>query len=291
MNPSFLETTSCFHEELDRATTEWAKEGLAVPDVVLVAGSGVAGDFGRRLTEPRSMSAILPFEASGIAGHDLSFELLAADRGGVETTVLCCRGRLHAYQGFTANQVVFTMRLAALLGAKVAVVTNASGGLYPGVEAGDLALITDHINLTGRNPLCGSLPSAWGPQFPDMSEAYDFDLRRLALSRAKRLGIELKEAVYAGVLGPSYETPAEIRAFQSMGAGLVGMSTVLEVIAARHMGLRCLGLSLVTNPAAGMGGESLDHDDVLDIGKAAVGKVQQLIGAVLEAPQLLTTSS
>ncbi len=284
-----MTTDFCYEKELAAAAEAWVKDGLASPDVVLIAGSGVGGDFGHTLCEPRALSSVLPFEASGIAGHALSMELLAAPAASMsgEVVVLCYRGRLHAYQGFTAHQVVFPIRLAALLGAKVAVVTNASGGLYDGVEAGHLALIQDHINFTGLNPLRGQVPESWGPQFPDMSDAYDVDLRKVARLHAERLGISLVDATYLGVLGPCYETPAEIRAFQSMGAGLVGMSTVLEVIAAKHMGMRCLGLSLVTNPAAGMGSEALDHHDVLEIGRNTVSKVQRLVGAVLQDEAVL----
>ena len=272
--------------ELEQAVEQWTRQGLPTPDVVLVAGSGLSGDFGETLVPARDLGEILPFEAAGIAGHALSLEVLRAG-GETTTTTMYYRGRLHAYQGFTAAQVVFPMRFAASLGARVAIVTNAAGGMYEGVRAGDLALIEDHLNLTGLNPLRGSLPATWGPQFPDMSDAYDPDLRATTREIAKELDIELKDAVYAGVLGPSYETPAEIRAFSGMGAGLVGMSTVLEVIAARHMGLRCLGLSLVTNPAAGTTDELLRHEDVLEIGRSAAARVEQLIAGLLASGRLV----
>ena len=272
--------------ELERAAEEWAREELPTPDVVLVAGSGLSGDFGVPLVPARDLTEILPFEAAGIEGHALSFEVLRSGEGDSATTTLYYRGRLHAYQGFSAAQVVFPIRFAARIGARVGIVTNASGGMYPGVRAGDLALIEDHLNLTGMNPLRGSLPSDWGPQFPDMSDAYDPGLRAVAQDLAKSLDIELQSAVYAGVLGPSYETPAEIRAFAGMGAGLVGMSTVLEIIAARHMGLRCLGLSLVTNPAAGTTDEVLRHEDVLEIGKSAAARVERLVAGLLASGRL-----
>lgn len=277
--------------ELERSRDQWTAQGLPTPDVVLVAGSGLSGDFGETLVPARNLTEILPFEAAGIEGHALSLEVLRSGEGEAATTTLYYRGRLHAYQGFTAAQVVFPMRFAAHLGARTAIITNAAGGMYPGVRAGDLALIEDHLNLTGLNPLRGALPSEWGPQFPDMSDAYDPGLRAVAREIAGTLGIELQASVYAGVLGPSYETPAEIRAFAGMGAGLVGMSTVLEVIAARHMGLRCLGVSLVTNPAAGTSDEVLRHEDVLEIGKSAAARVEQLIAGLLASGRLLARAN
>lgn len=281
-----MHQTNHYADDLERAVAQWQAEDLPLPDVVLVAGSGLSGDFGTTLVPARELTQILPFEAAGIEGHALSFEVLRSEGEASATTTLYYRGRLHAYQGFDATQVVFPIRFAARLGAKIAIVTNAAGGMYPGVRAGDLALIEDHLNLTGLNPLRGALPTTWGPQFPDMSDAYDPGLRAAAREVAGFLEIELKDAVYAGVLGPSYETPAEIRAFAGMGAGLVGMSTVLEVIAARHMGLRCLGLSLVTNPAAGTTDEVLRHEDVLEIGKSAAVRVERLIAGLLTSGRL-----
>lgn len=278
--------SSHYAAELERAVDAWNDQGLPTPQVALVAGSGLSGDFGESLVPPRDLTEILPFEASGIEGHALSLEVLRSGEASGATTTLYYRGRLHAYQGFRPAQVVFPIRFAARLGARVAIVTNAAGGMYPGVRAGDLALIEDHLNLTGLNPLRGALPTAWGPQFPDMSDAYDPGLRAAAREVAASLDIELRDAVYAGVLGPSYETPAEIRAFAGMGAGLVGMSTVLEVIAARHMGMRCLGISLVTNPAAGTTDEVLRHEDVLEIGRSAAARVERLIAGLLASGRL-----
>jgi purine-nucleoside phosphorylase len=178
--------------------------------------------------------------------------------------------------------VVFTVRLARLLGAHTLVVTNAAGGIYEGARPGDLALIRDHINFTGLNPLRGALPDGWGPRFPDLIGAYDPDLRGRAREIAAAQGLTLSEGVYVGLLGPSYETPAEVEALRRLGGDLVGMSTVLEVIAARHMGMRCLGLSLVTNPAAGIGGGTLDHADVLEVSQGVAREVRELLAALLD---------
>ncbi len=273
-------------KELLAAVAAWDGFGWPRPQVLVVSGSGLATDLGTPLAGPRPWSDLLPFAAWGIEGHPLDIELLAPREG---RTVLYSRGRLHAYQGFTAAQTVFQVRLAALLGAEVVILSNSSGGLLEDHRTGDLVLIRDQLNLSGRNPLAGSFPTAWGPQFPDMTQAYDPELAELVLGTAGELGIELRQGVYAGLYGPSYETPAEVEMLRRLGADLVGMSTVLEVIAGRHMGLRCIGLSLVSNPAAGIGGEeALDHEDVLVQGREAAGKVGRLLRHVLRHPDLVT---
>ena len=225
-------------DELSRAVANWRTEQLPTPEVVVVAGSGLSVDLPGRLAGPFPLAELLPFEIAAIVGHPLSWELVQHGTGPV---ALYYRGRVHAYQGFTAQQVSFGVRLAGLLGAKTMVISNAAGCLRSDATPGQLFLISDQINLTGLNPLCGDPPAEWGPRFPDMSEAFGRVLRRLAQRRSGAVGVELGEGVYAGLLGPSYETPAEIGMLGTFGADLVGMSTVLEVIAARHMGLDCLG--------------------------------------------------
>lgn len=269
--------------QLEEAQERWRSWGWPTPDVVLVAGSGLAVDAGQRLAAPRPLAELLPFPVQHLPGHDHQCELLCPALG---RTVLYLRGRLHAYQGYDAHQTVFAVRLAGLLGAKALVMTNAAGGLNPDYRPGDLVLLDDHLNLTGLNPLRGHLPAAWGPQFPDMGNAYSARLRELAAEAAEQLGIPLHQGVYAGVLGPSYETPAEVRMLRTLGADVVGMSTVLEVIAARHLGLECCVVSLVTNAAAGLGEEPLDHADVLEVGKRAASQVSALLGALLAHPRL-----
>lgn len=229
------------------------------------------------------LADFLPFDARGIDGHPLTLQILEPFPG---SFVCYQRGRLHSYQGFDAHQTVFPIRLAALLGAKRLIMSNAAGGLRGSQKPGDLVLISDHINLIGLNPLRGQLPAEWGPQFPDMVFAYHPSLRRLAHAIGQQEGISLAEGVYAGVAGPSYETPAEVQMLRSIGADLVGMSTVLEVIAANHLGMRCLCFSLVTNLGAGVSGEALDHADVMAAGKEAEPKVQQLIGKLIECDEL-----
>jgi purine-nucleoside phosphorylase len=269
--------------ELEAACERWRAAGRPAPDVVVVAGSGLSLPLGRPVAGPEPLRDWLPFPVGSVAGHDHSVELLEPRAG---RFALYYRGRLHSYQGYDAAQVVFPVRFGALLGARTLVMTNAAGGIRADWPAGTLALVADQLNLTGLNPLRGHPPASWGPRFPDMVAAYDPALRERARRHAARLGFELPEGVYAGLAGPSYETPAEIRMLRAMGADLAGMSTVLEVIAARHLGLRCLVLSLVSNPAAGVTGLPLDHEEVLAAGREAAGRVGALLGALLADPDL-----
>ncbi|MEM6457181.1 MAG: purine-nucleoside phosphorylase [Acidobacteriota bacterium] len=271
-------------DELNRCVADWNARNLPRPDVLLVAGSGLSVDLGDRVAGPLPWADLLPFPVRGIAGHPLEFDLLEPHPGRI---VLYARGRLHAYQGYTPAQTVFPVRLAALLGARALVMTNSSGGLQTHQRPGDLLLIRDQLNLSGMNPLWGVFPEAWGPQFPDMGQAYDPALRARLKQHAAALDIPLAEGVYAGVAGPSYETPAEVVMLRQLGGDAVGMSTVLEVIAGHHMGLRCAVVSLISNPAAGVTDERLDHDDVLAMGRTAGGRLAQLLAALLRDPDAL----
>ena len=257
--------------------------GWPRPGVAVVSGSGLGVDLGERTHGPLQLEFLLPFPTHAVEGHQHAVEMFEPLPG---RHVLYYRGRIHSYQGYSANDTVFPIRLAALLGVKVLVMTNATGGLRPHHRAGDLVLLKDHLNLTGLNPLRGQLPPEWGPRFPDMTNAYDPHLRALTLRLAGELGVPLSEGVYAGLAGPSYETPAEVRMLQILGGDVAGMSTVLEVIAARHMGLRCLCVSMVSNPGAGLSNAPVVHEDVLAAGQASAGKLQKLLGAVLRAPEL-----
>lgn len=272
-------------QELDRAVEQWNERGWPKPDVFVVAGSGLSTDLGRSLEGPHPWSDVLPFPIEGIEGHPLTLELLEPVPGRI---VLSSRGRLHAYQGYTMAQVVFSIRLVAKLGAQILLMTNSAGGLHKDYVPGTLFLLEDHINLSGMNPLWGRFPAAWGPQFPDMTHAYDRPLRSLLQSSADELGVELRSGVYVGLGGPSYETPAEVRMLAGLGADAVGMSTVNEVIAAHHMGMRCACISVISNPAAGVTDEVLDHNDVLSRGKAAASRVAKVFEHALSAPDLLT---
>ena len=263
--------------------------GWPAPQVVLVSGSGLAVDLGEPAHGPRPLADLLPLPIHEVEGHPHQVELLAACPNlQAHGHALYFRGRLHSYQGYDANQTVLPIRLAAALGARTLVMTNAAGGLVPERQRpGQLVLLRDHLNLTGMNPLRGEMPASWGPRFPDLVDAYDPELRALALEKAAALGIALGEGAYAGLSGPSYETPAEARMLQHLGADVAGMSTVLEVIAARHRGMRCLCLSLVSNLSATPG----DHGEVLAAGRAAAREVQRLLGALLEDERLYASGA
>jgi purine-nucleoside phosphorylase len=176
--------------------------------------------------------------------------------------VVCMQGRVHLYEGHSVDTVVLGARTMARLGVRCVLITNAAGGLEPSWSAGDIMLVSDHLNLTGQSPLVGPNIDECGPRFPDMTTAYDPDLRSALRAVAQEAGIEIREGVYAGMLGPQYETPAEVRMLRALGADAVGMSTVLEVIALRHMGVPVGALSCITNLAAGLAGRPLDHAEV-----------------------------
>ncbi|MGO9242970.1 MAG: purine-nucleoside phosphorylase [Bryobacteraceae bacterium] len=196
----------------------------------------------------------------------------------VPVTVLS--GRVHLFEGFSPQQVVFGVRVLGALGLKRLILTNAAGAINPAFHPGLLVLITDHINLQGVNPLVGPNVDEWGPRFPDMTQAYPRELRWLAKDLAAELCVEVSEGVYAGMLGPSFETPAEIRFLRTVGADLAGMSTVAETIAARHMGIQVLGISTVSNMAAGLQ-EELSHEEVLEIGRTSSEGLVRLLTALI----------
>lgn len=231
----------------------------ARPRVGVVLGSGL-GDFAERVVNATRVPyrEIPGMPTPHVAGHagELVFGTVA------DVPVACLSGRAHLYEGHAPEDAVFGVRLLAELGCGAVLVTNAAGGINAALAPGSLMLITDHINLTGRNPLVGLNDERLGPRFPDLSVAYDASLRKAAHEVAQAQGVELAEGVYAGVLGPSYETPAEVRMLATLGADAVGMSTVLEVIALRHRGVRVGGLSCITNWAAGISATPLDHSEV-----------------------------
>jgi purine-nucleoside phosphorylase len=234
------------------------------PQVAVVLGSGL-GAFADELADTVSIPyADIPgFPASTAIGH--AGKLVIGRIGNVPTAVMA--GRFHLYEGYSPQQAVIGIRALGKLGAKSLIVTNAAGGIAEHLFEGVLVLISDHINLQGVSPLTGPNDDSLGPRFPDMTEAYSTRYREIAQEAAGKLGIHLREGVYAALPGPSYETPAEIRYLRAIGADLVGMSTVLEVIAANHMGMKVLGISCVTNLAAGLSGKKLDHREVLAIGE------------------------
>jgi len=247
--------------------------GARIPEVGLVLGSGL-GDLTRGLENARRLeySDIPGFPRISVAGHSGAF--VSGTLGRKE--VLCQCGRVHLYEGHGAELAVLPVRALAALGVRVLCLTNAAGGIRPGLDPGALMLITDHLNLTSHNALIGpSLPGEL--HFPDMSDPYDANLRALAHAAALDQRIPLEEGVYAGVMGPSYETVAEIAALRRLGADAVGMSTVLEVTVARAAGVRCLGVSIITNRAAGLGAGRLSHQEVLDV----AGHAEAVLGRLL----------
>ncbi len=195
--------------------------------------------------------------------------------------VAAMQGRVHLYEGYSAQEVAFPIRVFGRMGVRALVLTNAAGGINPAYGRGALVAIRDHINLQGQNPLVGANDDRLGPRFPDMTDAYNAEFRSFVLEEVARVGGDIYEGVYAAMLGPSYETPAEIRYLKTIGADLVGMSTVPEVIVARHQGIEVLAISCVTNMAAGISGDKISHDEVLETGERVRGKFLALLRAVL----------
>jgi purine-nucleoside phosphorylase len=247
------------------------------PQTAVVLGSGL-GAFADSLDNPITIpySEIPGWPASTAVGH--AGKLVVGTIGGYPVAALA--GRVHLYEGYSAQQVVFGVRALARIGVTSLVLTNAAGGINPNYRPGQLVLISDHINL-GQNPLTGPNDDSLGPRFPDMSEAYSKGYRQIAREAAKEIGLDLAEGVYAAVPGPSYETPAEIRYLRAIGADLVGMSTVPETIAANHMRMQVLGISCVTNFAAGVTDQKLDHKEVLAVGEQIRGTMIDFLRRVL----------
>lgn len=264
---------------IDAAEVIRARAPKLKPKTVLVLGSGlgsVADAIKGAVTIP--YKDLPGFPRPSIAGH--AGRLVLGKLGGVPVAVL--QGRVHLYEGASADAMTGPLRLLRKMGAKTLVITNAAGGLRDGWKPGTLMAISDQINLTGRNPLTGPNDEAVGPRFPDMTEAYDKKLRKAWKAASKKSRVAVEEGVYLAVTGPSYETPAEIRAFRQLGADAVGMSTVLEVIAGRHAGYRCAGLSLITNPAAGLSDAPLDHGEVVAVGRNGAARLVRLLTAFVE---------
>lgn len=247
------------------------------PRIALVLGSGLGGFADELQGAVRIPYTQIPsFPHSTAVGH--AGNLVIGTVEGI--AVAAMQGRVHLYEGYSAQQVAFPVRVFGRMGAQAVVLTNAAGGINSTYGQGALVAIRDHINLQGHNPLVGPNEDRFGPRFPDMTDAYNAEFRSFVLKEAPSMG-DIYEGVYAAMLGPSYETPAEIRYLKSIGADLVGMSTVPEVIVARHMGLEVLAISCVTNMAAGMSGEKISHDDVLETGERVRGKSLALLRAVL----------
>jgi purine-nucleoside phosphorylase len=266
------------YEEARAAADYILKKSRLQPRVAIILGSGL-GDVIRQLKTVTSISysSIPHFPSPTVVGH-----------GGVlhvgwwaNLPVAVMAGRMHLYEGYSPAEVVLPTRVAALAGAEILVVTCAAGGIAKRATPGTLMLFKDHLNYQGLNPLAGPYDSRWGERFVDMTQAYDPELRRTAARIARSAGIRVFEGVYVSLLGPSFETPAEIRALGRLGADAVGMSTVPEVIAARQAGLRVLGVASITNPAAGLSAKSLSHKEVLQAGAQASQNLTGLLQGVL----------
>jgi xanthosine phosphorylase len=256
-----------------------ARVPACAPRIGLILGSGLAGIAAAIENAAAIDYRDLPgFPRPGVEGH--AGRLVLGRLGGVE--VACLQGRMHLYEGVPAAAINVLPRTLRALGCEVLILTNAAGSLRPEIEPGAIALIDDHINLLGQNPLAGPNDAALGLRFPDLSEVYDRGLRARAQAVAARLGIPLRSGVYLATLGPSFETPAEIRAFRVLGAELVGMSTVPEAISARHCGLKVIGFSIVTNLAAGLTDQTLSHEQTLAVAAEAADRLQRLLTGLLE---------
>src|ERR1700746_1278029 len=248
------------------------------PKIGLVVGSGL-GAFADQLTDATRIpySQIPSFPRSTAIGHAGQMVIGNAE----QVPVAVMQGRVHLYEGYTAQEVAFPMRVFGRMGIGATVITNAAGGINLKYKQGALVVLTDHINLQGTSPLVGPNDDRFGVRFPDMTRAYSRTYREIAREEAAKLRIQLHEGVYGALLGPSYETPAEIEHLRRIGADLVGMSTVAEVIAARHMGLEVLAISCVTNMAAGILDQPLSHAEVMETGERVKSIFEALVGAVV----------
>ena len=248
------------------------------PKIGLVLGSGL-GAFADELADATCIPyANIPFfPRSTAVGH--AGQMVIGKAAGVPVAAM--QGRVHLYEGYSASEVAFPMRVFDCMNIRAVILTNAAGGINREYQQGALVVLTDHINLQGQNPLAGPNDDRFGPRFPDMTQAYWKPYREIALQASQKAGKTLYQGVYAALLGPNYETPAEIRYLRTIGADLVGMSTVLEVIAARHMGIKVLAISCVTNMAAGILDQVINHEEVLETGERVKADFVALLRAVL----------
>jgi purine-nucleoside phosphorylase len=274
MNKVYEKVVSC--EQSVREYLTKIGEADFVPRVGLVLGSGL-GDYAEaiKVIGELDYSAINGFPVSTVPGHAGRFIFGYVD----QVPVVCMKGRVHFYEGYPISEVVLPIRLMGLLGIEILFLTNASGGIVTGCRPGDLMLMTDHISLFVTNPLIGENIEELGTRFPDMSDVYKADLQETIRTAAQSLNINLLEGVYAQLTGPSFESPAEIKMLKAMGVGAVGMSTVVEAIAANHMGIKVCGISCICNPAAGISPTPLTHEEVQAAANQAAPLFKQLVTA------------
>jgi purine-nucleoside phosphorylase len=267
-----------YYDQVSEAADTIAGRVRDVPDVAIVLGSGL-GDFANSLADSQSIpyGALPHWPVSNVIGHEGRL-VIGTTQG---RTIAALSGRCHLYEGHDMRTVTFAVRALGVLGVKTLILTNAAGGVNTGFAQGALMVIDDHINLLGNNPLVGANDDRFGPRFPDMTEVYSSRLRAVADEAGRERGATLPHGVYAALLGPSYETPAEIRYLRTIGADAVGMSTVPEAIAARHMGLEVLGLSCITNMAAGVLPQLLDHAEVMETARRVRGQFIALLEGII----------
>jgi purine-nucleoside phosphorylase len=268
-----------YYDHVEEAVDAIRSRVPEVPEIAIVLGSGL-GDFASALDDAVSMAyGDLPhWPASRVVGHEGRLAI-GRSRGKL---IAALAGRSHAYEGHDLQTVTFAVRVLGVLGVKTLILTNAAGGVNTGFLRGALMVIDDHINLLGNNPLAGPNDERFGPRFPDMTEVYSQRLRRIADEAGRELGLVLPHGVYVALLGPSYETPAEIRYLRTIGADAVGMSTVPEAIVARQMGMEVLGLSCISNMAAGVLPQPLHHDEVLETTRRVRGQFIALLEGILD---------
>ena len=267
-----------YYDQVTEAADAIRAQVPATPQIGIVLGSGL-GDFARSLTNAVTMPyGDLPhWPVSRVIGHDGT--LVVGKTGG--RTIAALAGRCHAYEGHDMATVTFAVRALGLIGVKTIILTNAAGGVNTGFSQGALMVIDDHINLMGANPLVGANEDRFGPRFPDMTEVYSPRLRAIADRAGKAINLLLPHGIYVALLGPSYETPAEIRYLRTIGADAVGMSTVPEAIVARHMGIEVLGISCITNMAAGVLPQPLDHAEVMETARRVRGQFIALLEGII----------
>ncbi|MCG3172730.1 MAG: Purine nucleoside phosphorylase 1 [Myxococcota bacterium] len=270
--------------ELNQARDYVLKHMPGVAPIGMVMGSGLGALLPEILADSQALDyqQIPHFPVSTVHGHAAR---LVWGRTANGAQVMAMSGRVHLYEGYTPTQIVFGVRLMALLGAKVILLTNAAGGISDDLNPGDIMVISDHINMTGQNPLTGPNLDDLGERFPDMTDLYDPKLRRVVYETAEQLNIPLRKGVYVCMPGPTFETPAEVRMARAIGGDAVGMSTALEAIAVRHMGARVIGMSCITNKAAGLAGAVLDHEEGLRTAQLAYTNFRSLLPALL--PRLM----
>ena len=275
---SAKENTSTLYDRAQRAAEQIRSSTKARPSVAIVLGSGL-GAFADELTEPTSLAykEIAGFAQATVEGH--AGRLVIGKAG--EVPIAAMQGRFHFYEGYPLEDVTFPIRVLKLLGVRTLILTNAAGSLNTEFTPGSLMVISDHINLMGVNPLIGANDDRFGPRFPDLTSTYDPDLQSIVIEEAKAMNIDMRRGVYAALTGPSYETPAEIHMVRTLGADAVGMSTVPEAIVARHMDLRVIGISCITNLAAGVSDRPIDHSQVIATGERVRAQFTELLRRVI----------